>query len=151
MRGSAPAGVIRASHLVPLRREAVFGVLCDLDRHRALTDHGMEILSLDGPPGRRTGGLVELRGPAGLRRRAHTRVRGAERGLRLWGSASTPRGTEAELEWTLRPRGAATEVEVRLTLVRGHWTDRLLLRFGGSAWLRRRLRAALARLTQLGA
>ena len=83
----------------------VFELLGDLDRHRDLADHGMRILELDGAPGRRTGGLVELRGPVGLKRLARTSVGGAEPPFRLWGTAQTPEGASALIEWRVRPYG----------------------------------------------
>jgi hypothetical protein len=127
----------------------VFALLVDLDRHGELTDQGMRILSLQGPPGRRTGGLVELRGPGGLRRLARTRVQGAEPYSRLWGTAETADGARACLEWRVRPQGDRTHVEVRLDLRARRWRDRILLHLGGRAWLRARLRAALDRLHQI--
>jgi Polyketide cyclase / dehydrase and lipid transport len=126
----------------------VFELLGDLERHRDLTDHAMRILSLHGPPGRPTGGLVELRGPVGLTRLARTRLQGAEPHTRLWGTAETTDGARARLEWRVRPQGDGTHVEARLDVQARTWTDRTLLRLGGRAWLRARLRAALDRLAQ---
>jgi hypothetical protein len=126
----------------------ILRVLADLDAHRQLTDGGMEIVQLHGPRGRRTGGIVELRGPAGIRRRAVTCVQGAEPG-RLWGKATTSNGTEAQLEWLVEPADDATAVEVRLRLSAQHWADRLLLRIGARQWLHARLSAALERLEPL--
>ena len=126
----------------------VFDLLGDLERHRDLTDQGMRILGLQGPPGRPTGGLVELRGPGGLTRVARTRVQGAEPHSRLWGTAETADGARALLEWRVRPQGDRTHVEVRLDVHAVTWRDRTLLRLGGRAWLRARLRAALDRLAQ---
>jgi hypothetical protein len=129
----------------------VFGLLGDLDRHREITDRGLRIVSLQGPPGRRTGGLVELRGPAGLTRLARTSVHGAEPHSRLWGAAETAEGAEAFLEWRVEPDGDGTQVEVRVYVRAGSWRDRLLLRLGGKLWLRARLHSALARLEQVAA
>jgi len=143
---SAETPVISARGHVRERPQAVYARLADLDEHRHLVDAGMRILALDGPAGRRSGGLVELRGPAGLRRVARTRVKGAEPGRRLWGTATTTDGTEAELEWRLHPHEAGTEVEIELRLRSQSPRDRLLLRMGGERWLRQRLAAAIARL-----
>ena len=140
------ATTIRAEGRVPMARERVFGLLSDLDNHRALTDRGIEILALDGPAGARVGGTVELRGPVGLTRTARTRVEGAEFPDRLWGTAVTTNGTEAALEWSLRATAEGTLVAVQVRLRPRHWSDRLLLRAGGGRWLLRRLTAAIGRL-----
>jgi hypothetical protein len=121
----------------------VFDLLGDLDRHRDLTDAGMRIRSLEGPLGARTGGVVELRGPAGLSRLARTYVGGVESNSLLWGTAETADGARALIEWQLSPCGDCTIVEVRLEVRADSWKDRALLRFGGRAWLRARLRSAL--------
>jgi hypothetical protein len=142
---SLDTALIVARNEVRAPAEGVRRVLLDLDAHRHLTDGGLEIVQLYGPRGRRTGGVVELRGPAGIRRRAVTRVQGAEAN-RLWGNAETSNGTEAKLEWLLRPTGAATSVEVRMHLRPRHWRDHVLLHLGARRWLRRRLVAALTRL-----
>jgi hypothetical protein len=127
----------------------VFGLLSDLDRHRELTDRGIRILDLDGPPGRRSGGFVSLKGPAGLTRLARTQVRGAEPHCRLWGTAETPDGARASLEWRVSPQRDVTHVEVQLDVRPRRWRDRLLLHLGGRLWLRARLRAALHRLARI--
>lgn len=127
----------------------IFGLLADLDRHRDLTDRGMRILALHGPAAHRTGGLVELRGPMGVRRVARTRVQGAEPHSRLWGTAVTRDGAQATLQWRVQPDGERTHVEVRLDVQAAGWRDRLLLHLGGRAWLWSRLRAALDRLAQI--
>ena len=147
-RSARDGGLIVARDEVRAPAERVLRVLADLDAHRELTDSSMEILQLHGPRGRRTGGVVELRGPAGIKRRAVTQVQGAEAG-RLWGKATTSNGTEAELEWLVQPTDAATTVEVRLRLRPEHWADRLLLQLGAKHWLRGRLSAALTRLEPL--
>ncbi|HEX8742192.1 MAG TPA: SRPBCC family protein [Thermoleophilaceae bacterium] len=142
--------LVRATGQVGAPADRVFGFLADLDRHRALTDGGIQILDLDGPAGARTGGTVELRGPAGLTRRARTHVEGADdHGRRLWGRAVTEHGTEAELEWSLAPRRHGTAVTVQMRVRPRHWPDRLLLRLGGRRWLVRRLAAAIGRLGAL--
>ncbi len=142
---SLGTALIVAREEVRAPAEGVLRVLLDLDAHQDLTDGGLEIVQLYGPRGRRTGGVVVLRGPAGIRRHAVTRVQGAEAG-RLWGKATTSNGTEAKLEWLLRPTGAATSVEVRLHLRPRHWRDHVLLHLGARRWLHRRLAAALTRL-----
>ena len=140
---------VGAGTTIAARPVDVFDLLGDLDRHRDLADRGMRILSLQGPPGRRTGGLVELRGPVGLTRLARTRVRGAEPHSRLWGTAETPDGARAFVEWRVKPQGDRTHVEVRLDVRARTWKDRILLHLGGRTWLRSRLRSALDQLQQI--
>jgi hypothetical protein len=55
-----PGVSLSARRAIAAAPAEVFGLLGDLDRHRELTDPGIRILALEGPPGRRTGGLVEL-------------------------------------------------------------------------------------------
>jgi hypothetical protein len=145
----SPDVSIAARTTIAAEASDIFGLLGDLDRHRDLTDQGMRILSLQGPRGRRTGGLVELRGPVGLTRLARTRVQGAEPHSRLWGTAETIDGARASLEWRVRPESDRTDVEVRLDVRAGGWKDRTLLHLGGRAWLRARLHAALDRLGRI--
>lgn len=137
--------LVAAEASVPASEHEVFGLLADLDRHRLLTDGGMRILRLDGPPGRRSGGVVELRGPLGLRRHARTRVAGADFPTRLWGTAETTRGSRAALRWQLRPETGGTRVRVEVEIAPSG-RDKLLLACGGRIWLWRRLRASLRRV-----
>jgi Polyketide cyclase / dehydrase and lipid transport len=143
-----PAASIAARATIAAPPAAIFRLLGDLDRHGDLTDHGMQILVLHGPPGGRTGGLVQLRGPMGVTRLARTRLRGAQAHSRLWGTAETTEGARAVLEWRVEPRGEDTHVEVRLDVQARTFRDRALLALGGRAWLGARLRAALERLAQ---
>ena len=149
MRADGAPSTVRAGGPVPLPREETWRILADLDRHHALTDGAMTILELDGPHGARTGGLVELRGPLGLRRRAQTAVRAAEHPQWLAGTAATPSGTRAVLEWHLRPAPHGTHVDVELQVVPATRRDRLLLALGAQRWLRRRLRAAVTGLAAM--
>ncbi len=139
---------VAAGATIDARAEDVFDVLGDLDRHRDLADDGLQILDLEGARGRRTGGLVELRGPVGLKRLARTSVGGAEPPFRLWGTARTTDGACALMEWRVKPEGERTHVEVQLDVRPRTWSDRTLLSLGGRAWLRNRLDAALDRLAQ---
>jgi hypothetical protein len=141
--------VLAADAVVGARAAEIFPLLCDLDRHHHLTDGGMRILRLDGQRGRRTGGLVELRGPLGIKRLVRTRVSGAEPGRRLWGIAETQQGARAHVEWRLRPCDHdRTSVQVRIRVEATNWPERLLLALGGRTWLRARMRAALRRMGQ---
>jgi hypothetical protein len=143
------SAVLAADAVLGARPAEIFPLLCDLDQHHHLTDAGMRIISLDGQRGRRTGGLVELRGPLGIKRLVRTEVRGAEPTRRLWGTAVTEQGARAHVEWRLQPcDGDRTAVEVRIEVEATTWAERLLLVLGGRSWLRARMRAALRRMTE---
>jgi hypothetical protein len=140
------ATTILASGEVPAPRERLFARLCDLDAHRGLAAPHIAILSLRGPQGARTGGDVELRGPAGIRLRATTAVHAATYPRELRGAATTDDGTTATLSWRLDDAGARTRVTARLSVEPRRPLDRLLLAAGGRLWLRLRLRTAIRRL-----
>lgn len=123
--------------MVPMPPQEVFNLLADLDCHHLLTDDGMQIVRLHGPVGARTGGLVELRGPIGLRRRVATVVGGSAPPSKLWGTAHTRSGSHAVIRWHLRPDGPGTHVRVELDITAAA-RDRALLACGGRLWLRRR-------------
>jgi hypothetical protein len=143
------AAVLAADTVLGARPAEIFPLLCDLDRHHQLTDGGMRILELEGQRGRRTGGLVELRGPLGIKRLVRTQVRGAEPASRLWGTAVTQQGARAHVEWRLQPFDTdRTAVEVRIAVEATNWPERLLLLLGGRAWLRARMRAALRQMRE---
>lgn len=131
---------------LPARPDSLFRFLADLDNHRRLVDGRLEIVELDGPPGRRTGGRVEMHGPLGIHRTASTRVEHAERDRELSGTASVSEATSARLIWTLSPRERGTSVRLAVEVKAGTLRDRALLALGGRAWLRRRFAEALRRL-----
>src|SRR3954454_18266047 len=146
---SERGALLTADAVVGAPPSQIFPLLCDLDRHHHLTDRGMRIVGLEGERGRRTGGLVELRGPMGIRRLVRTSVAGAEPGRRLWGTAVTEQGAKAHVEWRLEPSdGERTTVEVRIEVQAARWPERALLALGGRTWLRARMRAALRRVTR---
>lgn len=140
------ATTIRVSADVPAPAETVFRHLSDLDAHRHLASPGIEVLSLHGRRGARTGGVVRLNGPLGVRLTARTRVRTAEFPHLLSGEADTRDGTTASLAWHLEPRGPETTVAVVLTARPRSARHRALLALGGRLWLRRRLATAIRRL-----
>ncbi|HEV2812191.1 MAG TPA: SRPBCC family protein [Solirubrobacteraceae bacterium] len=140
------ATTIRVSADVPAPAERVFRRLSDLDAHRDLASPGIEVLSLHGRRGARTGGLVRLNGPLGVRVMARTRVCDAQFPRLLSGEAATPDGTTASLAWHLEPRGRATTVAVVLTARPRSARHRALLALGGRVWLRRHLATAIRRL-----
>src|SRR5436190_18293909 len=69
---------IEAAATVPARASDVFAFLAGLANHCLVADRLIEVVMLEGPPGARTGGIVRLRGPIGLRRTARLRVLTAE-------------------------------------------------------------------------
>ena len=92
--------------------------------------------------------VVRIRGPLGLHRTAVTSVDRVEPPRRLEGTARLG-GTRAEVAWTLRARDAGTtEVGLAATVLRSGALDRLVLRLGGAAWMRRLFAATLAHLAE---
>ena len=78
---------IEAAATVPARASDVFAFLADLANHCLVADRLIEVVMLEGPPGARTGGIVRLRGPIGVRRTARLRVLTAEAPRYLNGAA----------------------------------------------------------------
>ncbi len=140
------ATTIVATGRVRAPRDRVFARLCDLDAHRGLAAPHIDVVELHGPRGARTGGDVELRGPAGIRLRATTAVRSATYPHELTGSAATDGGTTATLCWRLDDAGPETHVTGLMRVEPRRPLDRLLLALGGRVWLRRRLATAIRRL-----
>ncbi len=140
---------VEASGPVPAPREAVFGFLADLENHWRLADRFIEVVQLDrAPDGRANGGRVRMRGPFGLRRTAATRVLAAEAPRLMVGTAELGRRTRAFVRWKLGVGDGGTRVRLEATLDRMGWLDRLMLVFGGRAWLERRFVAVLQRLAE---
>ena len=142
---SAGAG-ISAARTVSASPEEVFAFLADLENHWAIADRFVDVVSLEGPPGARHGGLVRMRGPLELRRTARTRVLEAHPSERMVGQAEIGRATSARVQWTLDTHPDGTLVELAATVDRASALDRLLLALGGARWLRRRFAGALDRL-----
>ena len=136
---------IKVTGRVPAPPAAVFERLADLDAHDGLAAPHIRVLDLHGPRGRRTGGLVELCGPLGVRLRARTRVRSAEFPRELGGTLDTASATRATLHWRLAPEPGRTAVTAELCVDPAP-AHRVLLALGGRVWLRRRLATAIDRL-----
>lgn len=120
--------------------------LSDLENHWLIADRFVEVIDLTGPPGARTGGHVRVHGPLGVRRTASTRVDFASPVHEMGGSAQIAGGTVASVRWLLAPRDGRTQVTLGATIEQAGTLDRLLLRAGGSAWMRSRFEGALSRL-----
>jgi uncharacterized protein YndB with AHSA1/START domain len=138
---------IRAVRVIAAPPEEVFAFLADLENHWLITDRFVRVLSLDGPPGARSGGRVLIRAPFGLSRVATIRVEGADPPSELLGSAAVGDGTRAEVRWSLsEDGGGATRAELTAHLISASRRDRFLWAAGGRAWMQRRLERALAGL-----
>jgi hypothetical protein len=144
---------IEATRTVAASREAIFEYLASLENHWRLADRWIEVVTLErapegaplDPPDR---GRVRMRGPVGLRRTAATRVVSASPPGSIAGIAEIGRRTRARVSWTLGELDGATAVRLEAEVETAGALDRLLLTFGGIAWLRRRFRSVLERLAQ---
>jgi uncharacterized protein YndB with AHSA1/START domain len=131
--------------------EAVFAYLAELEHHWELTDHRVEVLSLEPAPGSGDGaplqgGTVRMRGPLGIGRTARTAVESADPPRGMSGSAALSGGTVARVHWTLSPDGGGTRVRLSARLDSASVFDRALLALGGRAWMRSMFEGALGRL-----
>jgi uncharacterized protein YndB with AHSA1/START domain len=136
---------IEATRVVPASREEVFAFLSDLDNHWAVAGRWIEVVAVEGNG---DGGRVRIRGPLGLHRTAVTSVERVDPPERLEGTARLG-GTRAEVAWTLHARDAGTtEVGLAATVLRSGSLDRLVLRLGGAAWMRRLFAATLTHLAE---
>ena len=147
MEASGRQRILHASTLVDAPPMAVFEFLAALDNHWRLADRWIEVVSLDGPSGGAPDrGVVRMRGPLGVGRTARTRVLEAHAPHRLRGSAQIGDGTIARVGWDLEEVEGATLVRLAATVENAGPLDRVLLRLGARAWLRRRFRSVLNRL-----
>ena len=131
---------IAAERRLASRPSALYAFLADLRRHWELLPDAVEV---DAP--RRSGAIIRLRGPLGIRRTLRTEVTEARPVTRFAGRA-TARSTSALVTWSLCPEGSATRVRLSVEVERASLRDRLVLALGGGAWLQRRLALALERL-----
>ena len=93
----------------------------------------------------RSGGLVAVLAPLGLRRTVRTRVTDRLRD-RVGGTAAVGERTHAEVEWRIEPESRGSRVALAARVIEIGVLDRLLFYLGGRWWLRRRFEAALGRL-----
>lgn len=131
---------IEARAAVAAPPETLYAHLVDLRDHWRLAGRWVDPVEL-----RHDGGTVRLRGPLGAGRTVRTRLLVTVAPTRVAGEAAVGR-TRASISWTLVPAGAGTLVSLRAELLETTPLDRLLLTFGGRAWLRRRFAATLRRL-----
>ena len=147
----AQRNLIRAIRPVPAAPDALFEFLSDLENHWRIAGAFVQVVALEGPPGRRHGGLVRMRGPLGIHRLARTRVLSASSPREMLGRAELSGGTTATVRWSLWPATEGTRVELAALVETTGPLDRLLLAAGGRAWLRRRFAGALDQLASLQA
>src|SRR4051794_4758138 len=134
---------IEAERVVAASPEAVFAFLSDLDNHWKLTGRWVEAVSLADANGR-----VRIHGPLGLRRTARTTVVDASPSHVIHGTAELSGGTLARVAWELGEDVGGTAVRLSAEGERAALPDRMLLTFGGEAWMRRRFDAILERLDE---
>ena len=134
---------IEAAALIPAPPDEVFEFLCDLSNHWLLTGRHLTVVGLDGDA---DGATVQIRGPLGLRRTAHTHVTASRRPRLMIGIAQLGDGTRARVSWTLAGRMNQTRVRLAADVEHAAPLDRVLLALGGKLWMRRVFRRALARL-----
>jgi len=144
MVAAQPSVAVAAT--VPAPSQDVFTFLADLENHWLVADRFVEVITLDGPLGARTGGMVSVRGPLGLRRTAKTQVGSVTGPRRMAGTAEIGARTRATIRWTLEERSARTAVTLEATVETASLLDRFLLAAGGRWWLRRRFERTLNRL-----
>jgi uncharacterized protein YndB with AHSA1/START domain len=143
-----------AEGIVAAPPEDVFAYLAQLEHHWQLTDHRVEVLSLEPPPGSGDGaplqrGAVRMRGPLGIGRTARTAVESADPPRGLSGSATLAGGTLARVNWTLSPDSTGTRVRLSAQVESASVLDRVLLALGGRAWMQRMFADALERLATI--
>ena len=138
---------VSVTKMIDADRWDSFRLLADLGQHWRFAGQFVDVLNLDGPPGARTGAVLRLHGPLGLRRTLTTRLVRARAPCTLEGTAATGSGTRASIAWTMSAATPGTIVELSVTIVPTGTLDRALLRRAGRAWLRRQLTATLERFS----
>jgi hypothetical protein len=133
---------ISATAVVPATPEAVFRFLSRLENHWKLADRWIDVIELEDSSGR-----VRMRGPLGLSRTARTVVVDSQPDSIMHGTAELD-GTRAMIAWELYEVANGTEVRLSAEIEKASVFDRLLLLFGGAAWMRRRFEAILENLAQ---
>lgn len=125
---------------VPRPPEDLYAQLADLRGHWRLAGRWVRPLELRGD-----GGVVQVRGPLGLRRTIATRLTEARPPECVAGEARIG-ATRAAIRWELERDGAGTVVTLRADVLAAAAPDRALLALGGARWLRSRFAATLERL-----
>jgi uncharacterized protein YndB with AHSA1/START domain len=145
-----PDADIEATTTVAAPPEEVFAFLADLGNHWIVADRFVEVVELhrrEGGTGG-DGGVVQVRGPLGLRRTATTRVVAAKAPRLLIGTAELGSGTRARVSWALAAHLGSTRVRLAATVERATPLDRAVLALGGRWWLQRRFAATVIGLAE---
>jgi Polyketide cyclase / dehydrase and lipid transport len=129
---------IAASTHVSAPRSLVFAFLADRNNHWHLAGRSLEPLEIGQDGAGQLSGVVAIRGPLGIRRRALTRVVTVGEPEVLAGVAEVVGGTTADVCWELVDAGErGTLIELSATVTVASRLDRLLLALGGRLWMRR--------------
>jgi hypothetical protein len=121
----------------------VYTFLARLSNHGRLGDRHMRLAALDIDA---KSARIDLRGPLGLRRSAHTVVTHQNPTMSWGGVAALGSRTRATVLWQIEPDVSGTRVVLSADVATAALLDRLQLELGGRWWLRRRFRSTLARL-----
>ncbi len=136
--------MISAERRISAPPERVFEFLADLRNHWRLERAFLEVEEAD-----ERVGVIRLRGPLGLSRRAHTRVLEAEPPSLVAGRADLRGGTTGLIAWRIEPDGDGSRVALSAEVIDPWLPDRILLALGGRAWLGRLFERALANLEEV--
>ena len=134
--------MIAAQRRVSAPPQRVFDFLADLRNHWRLERAFLEVEDV----GERSG-VIRVRGPLGLSRRARTQVLEAAPPSRVAGRADLRGGTVGFVAWEISPDGDGSRVRLSAE-VQASLPDRILLALGGRAWLHRLFERALANLEE---
>jgi uncharacterized protein YndB with AHSA1/START domain len=139
--------ILSASSVVAAPPASVFAFLADPHNHWLLSGSKVRLVEIAEPAGGQLAGVIVIRGPAGIRRRARTMVLTARDPSLLSGVAELGASTTAWVSWSLRPCGSGgTGVVLSATVSSAGLLDRILLLAGGRLWIRRMFNETLERL-----
>jgi hypothetical protein len=136
--------LLSASRTIAAPPGALFAFLADGRNHHKLTGRHIQLLELYEHRESGLRGAMIIRGPLGIRRRAHTRIESSRKPAFIAGIARIGSRTTARVRWDLYEDGrGSTRVALRATVRRAGALDRFLLRVGGAAWMRHLFAATL--------
>ena len=136
---------ITAAVEIGASRRTLFAFLAEPDNHRLLTSDKLELIELSRKGDTAIAGVVMLKGPVGIRRRASIWTSTWRPLESIGGSAVVGRSTVVDVSWHLLTTiKGATKVVLTARVVQAAAIDRLLLWLGGEAWAERLFRDTLA-------